>query len=89
MESLFLLLSTYFLVMALGLQSQFVNNGHYMGAFMNSFMIGAGNLVLFKLAPNASPIEMIAFLSGGPLGIISSMWVYRLIKDRKNFKQGA
>ena len=72
-----LFLSTFFLVLALGLQSQFVNNGHYACAFANSFMIGASNLVLYKLAPDASGLEIAAYLMGGPFGITASMWLFR------------
>lgn len=81
MSALWLLLSTFGLVFALGLQSQLVNNGHFVGAFLNSGAIGACNLVLFKLAPNASGIEIAAYLAGGPFGIVASMWVYRRARD--------
>jgi hypothetical protein len=76
-NALYLLLSTFALVFCLGLQSQFVNNGHYISAFTNSLAIGTANLVLFKLAPNATPIESIAYISGGPIGIVCSMLFYR------------
>lgn len=65
--------STYVLVFALGLQSLNVNGGHYAAAFFTSFAIGASNLVLFKLAPDAGPFEIAAYMAGGPLGIISAM----------------
>lgn len=77
MTELALFASTYFLVLFLGLQSLNVNGGHYKAAFFTSFGIGLGNLVMFKLAPNASPSEMAAFLMGGPFGIISSMALHR------------
>lgn len=77
MTELALFSSTYFLVLFLGLQSLNVNGGHYKAAFFTSFGIGLGNLVMFKLAPNASPTEMAAFLMGGPFGIISSMALHR------------
>lgn len=72
-----LFLSTYLLVMALGAQSLLVNNGRYVGAFLNSFVIGSGNLILFKLAPDASGLEIAAFLFGGPFGICSAMYLLR------------
>ncbi len=65
--------STYVLVFALGLQSLNVNGGHYAAAFFTSFGIGASNLVLFKMAPDAGGIEIVAYLTGGPLGIVSAM----------------
>lgn len=68
-----LLLSTYAQVFALGLQSLNVNGGHYRAAFLTSLAIGGSNLVLFKLAPDASGLEIAAYLAGGPLGIVSAM----------------
>lgn len=69
--------STLALVFTLGLQSQLVNNGHYVGAFFNSLAIGASNLVLYRLAPEATGIEVAAYLAGGPIGIVAAMYVYR------------
>lgn len=76
MTALALLLSTFALVFFLGLQSQLVNNGYRAGAFLNSLAIGASNLVLFKLAPDASGWEVVAYLAGGPFGIVASMLFY-------------
>lgn len=81
MTALALFVSTFVLVFALGLQSLNVNGRHYVAAFFTSFAIGASNLVLFKLAPDAGAMEVAAFMIGGPLGIITSMWAHpRLIK---------
>lgn len=81
MTSLALFVSTFVLVFALGLQSLNVNGRHFAAAFFTSFAIGASNLVLFKLAPNAGAMDIVAFMIGGPLGIITSMWAHpRLIK---------
>ncbi|WP_431512590.1 hypothetical protein [Variovorax sp. DAIF25] len=81
MSALYLLASTFGLVFALGLQSQLVNNGHYVAAFLNSAAIGSCNLVLFKLAPDANGVEVAAYLAGGPFGIVASMWVYRRMRE--------
>jgi hypothetical protein len=87
MTELILFISTYILVFALGLQSLNVNNGHYILAALTSFVIGAGQMVLYKLAPNASWSEIAAYLSGGPFGITSAMWAHprlaRLLARRK------
>lgn len=80
-----LLLSTFALVFALGLQSQLVNNGHFAGAFFNSLAIGTANLVLFKLAPTASGIEIAGYLIGGPFGIVCSMFAYRWMQRHSKF----
>lgn len=71
--------STFLVVFALGAQSLFVNNGRYVLAFCNSFVIGICNLVLFKLTPEASGWQVAAFLIGGPLGIVSVMWLFRYL----------
>ena len=76
MTALYLLASTFALVFFLGMQSLAVNGGHRWLAFGNSFAIGASNLVLFKLAPQASGLEVAAYLAGGPLGIVSAMAVF-------------
>lgn len=77
MSALALFGSTFLLVFFLGLQSLNVNGGHHVAAFLTSFGIGGANLVLFKLAPDANGPEIIAFLLGGPFGIIASMWAHR------------
>jgi hypothetical protein len=86
MTELTLFASTFVLVFALGAQSLNVNNGHYIAAALTSFVIGAGQMVLFKLAPNASASEIAAFLLGGPFGITASMWAHprlaRILKRR-------
>lgn len=68
--------STFVLVFALGFQSLNVNGGHYRPAFMTSFLIGTSNLVLFKYVPDANWLEMMAYLSAGPLAIVASMWAH-------------
>ena len=85
MTALLLLASTFALVFCLGLQSQLVNNGHFAGAFCNSLAIGSANLVLFKLAPDASGWQVAAYLAGGPFGIVASMAAYRHFK-RSSFR---
>jgi uncharacterized membrane protein SpoIIM required for sporulation len=82
-----LLVSTFALVFCLGLQSQLVNNGHFVGAFVNSLAIGSANLVLFKLAPTASGIEIAGYLLGGPFGIVCSMAAYRWMRRHINHPQ--
>ena len=77
MTALALLVSTFGLVFTLGLQSQLVNRGHYVAAMLNSFAIGTGNLILFKLAPDASGWEIAGFLCGGPVGIVGAMYLLR------------
>jgi len=66
------------------MQSLLVNHGYYWAAFGNSFLIGACQLVLYKLTPDASGWEIAGFLSGGPFGIVTAMAVFRRVHRRKN-----
>ena len=77
MTALALFASTYIVVFALGAQSLWVNNGKYAWAFFNSLVISTCNLLLYKLAPEANTMEIAAFISGGPFGIVSAMYVLR------------
>lgn len=83
MTALALFISTMLLVMALGAQSLLVHNGRYWSAFFNSFAIGVCNIILFKLAPNASPQEIAGYLSGGPVGIVLAMYFLRHLQRGK------
>lgn len=78
MTELILFGSTFVLVFALGFQSLNVNGGHYLAAALTSFVIGAAQMLLLKLGPDASATEIIAFLCGGPLGIVTAMRVHPL-----------
>lgn len=82
MSELYLFGTTFLLVFALGLQSLNVNGGHYLAAFLTSLVIGAMNMVLYKLAPNASWSEIACYLAGGPIGIVASMKVHRRFARR-------
>lgn len=82
MNELLLFLSTFFLVFCLGLQSNLVRDSKYFLAAVNSLAIGTANLVLFKLAPDANPMETSAYLIGGPVGIVCSMLLYDKFKEK-------
>lgn len=83
MTELTIFISTCILVFALGFQSLNVNNGHYLAAFLTSFAIAASNLVLFKTVPQADWLQMLAYMSGGPVGIVASMWAHKRWMPRK------
>lgn len=82
MTALTLFISTFALVFLLGLQSLNVNGAHYRAAFLTSFGIGAANLVLFKLAPDAGGIEIAGYLAGGPIGIVCAMRAHPWMRRR-------
>lgn len=87
MTELTLFASSFLVVLLLGLQSLNVNNGHFILAALTSFGIGSMQMVMFKLAPHATLTEIAAFIGGGPLGIMSSMWLHprmvRILKRRQ------
>ena len=81
MAALILFVGTFVLVFALGMQSLMVNRGHYVGAFVNSLVISAAQLVVLKIGPDAGCGEIVGYMLGGPLGILCAMHVFRrLIK---------
>lgn len=82
MNEVYLFFSTFVLVFALGLQSLNVNGGYYIRAFFTSFVIGCANLVLYKLAPDATRTEVLAFLAGGPFGIVCSIFTHQWIQSK-------
>ncbi|MGB6056354.1 MAG: hypothetical protein WBG17_14070 [Burkholderiaceae bacterium] len=77
MSALALFASTFVLVFALGLQSLMVNRGHYVGAFVNSLLISAAQLLLLKLGPDAAGAEVAGYIFGGPFGIVCAMYAFR------------
>lgn len=83
MTELLLFASTFAVVFFLGLQSLNVNGGHYLLAFCTSFAIGASQLALYRYMPEATLAQTIAYLLGGPLGIVSSMWMHRRFVRRQ------
>ena len=82
MTEIVLFLSTFLAVFALGFQSLNVNHGHYLAAFFTSFLIGGANLLLYKLAPNATGTQIAAYLAGGPLGIVCAMKFHGWFRKR-------
>lgn len=88
MTELALFACSYALVFALGFQSLNVNGGHYKAAFLTSFLIGGSNLVVLKIVPHAVPSEMIAYLAGGPFGIVTSMWIHERTIGQKMSVRG-
>ena len=83
MTEIALFASCFLSVFALGFQSQNVNQGHYSAAFMTSFAIGGGHLLLYRMMPEAGLSEIVAYLLGGPFGITASMVVHRRWMARK------
>lgn len=77
MNGVLLFLSTFVLIFSMGLQSQMVNHGNYVGAFINSAVISFSQLLVLRLAPDAPLLDLTGYLLGGPIGIVASMYVHR------------
>ena len=73
MTALALFASTFCLVFLLGVQQLNVQHGHQAAAFITSLFIGLSQLALYKMAPDATGIEVACYLAGGPLAIIGAM----------------
>ena len=83
MNELILFSSTFAIVFFLVLQSQLVNNNMPTAAFFNSVAISASQLLLFKLAPNAAGAEIVAYIMGGPFGVLASMAAFKIYRNKK------
>lgn len=83
MTELLLYASTFITVFALGFQSLNVNQGQYVWAFFTSFAIGGSSLVLYRILPDATWPQMLAYLLGGATGIVSSMYVHKRTLGRQ------
>lgn len=76
MNALLLFCSTFVLVFSLGLQSLLANNRHYIGAFINSFVIGIAQLCALQVVKANSTLDYAAYVLGGPIAIVCSMHVF-------------
>lgn len=71
-----LFLAAFLTVFALGFQQQNVAGRHYLAAVLTSFIIGGAQLMLWRVAPTATPGEIAATLAGGPVGILAAMYAH-------------
>jgi hypothetical protein len=84
MTHVFLFLSAFFTVFMLGIQQQNVQGRHYLAAIVTSFGIGAAQIFLWRLVPDANAGQIAATLAGGPVGIVVAMWAHpKLFKKEK------
>lgn len=87
--ALVIFVCTFSVVLALGLQSLNVNRGHRVMAFCTSFVIASCNLMLLKIVPKPTGlIEDVAYILGGPFGIVTSMWLHPRLVGWLNPKNG-
>jgi uncharacterized membrane-anchored protein YitT (DUF2179 family) len=84
MNGMLLFFGSFFLVFALGFQQSNVQHSRYQAAFVNGLFIGVMNLLVLRMGPSASNMEMIAFLIGGALGSAAAIWFNGRIFIRTN-----
>ena len=75
--------SAFGTVFALGFQSLNVNRGHHKSAFFTSYLIGLSHLWIYKVMPDPTFTEILAYLNGGPFGIVASMYLHEKLLGRK------
>lgn len=83
MSAVILFCTTFVLVFSLGFQSLNVTKGHYVAAFLTSFLISGSNLVILRTVPQGGLVEVAAYMFGGPFGIIASMWLHKRLLGAK------
>lgn len=76
MTEFYLFVAAFITVFALGFQQQNVAGRHFVAAVFTSIAIGSAQLFLWRLAPTATPTEIIATLAGGPVGILAAMYAH-------------
>lgn len=76
MSELVLFAASFLHVFGLGLQNLNVVRGHYLAAFLTSFLIGIPFVLGVTMLPTAVWSERIAFLCGGSFGIVTAMWAH-------------
>lgn len=77
MTELALFVSSFLTVLLLVVQSANNTHGYMARAFWTSFAIGASQLLLYRLMPDANTTEIVAYLCGGPFGNIAAQWLRR------------
>ncbi len=77
MTELYTFAAAFGLVFALAFQSLNTNRGHYMAAFLMSWVIGGFQLYILKAIPLSSTWTVdLAYLAGGPVGALVAMYVH-------------
>lgn len=82
------LLSQFVMILLLGLQSLNVNQRRYLAAAITSLLLGVIGFYLTGTVAEAHKdgaftLTWWAYISGGPAGIVASMWLHQLLFERK------
>lgn len=82
-----LFFSSLFMVFLLGMQSLNVNGGHYMAAAVTSILIGVCNFFVLRYIPTSQDMSFwpfIAYIAGGPIGIVLSILFHQKFRKRNS-----
>lgn len=89
-STLLIFASTFALVLFLGLQQLNVAGNHRVLAMLTSAGISGANLVVLKSIPGPTDfLDLLAYITGGPLGILVSMLIHpHLVRVFKGGRHG-
>lgn len=77
MTAALLFAASFAFVFTLGIQQMNVERRSKLAAFLTSLLIGLSQLVLFQVLPGpVQVVEVLAFLLGNGVGIVTSMWMH-------------
>lgn len=80
MSALLVFASAFVTVFCLGLQSQNVNQGHYVAAVVTSFFISTGSIFLYEYMAVPTMADKLGFYVGASSGIAFSIWFHKNVK---------
>lgn len=83
MNALAIFLCTFSLTFLTGFQSQNIGGGHKRVSFITSALISLMSLVTVKVIANPTDLFTdIAYIFGGPFGIVASLKLHPVIKNK-------
>lgn len=77
-----LFFSQFSVVFLLGFQSQTVRDNKHLQAAITSSLIGASQLLQWKVMPKANALEMFVWWTAGPAAIVLSMYFYTWLRRK-------
>jgi Na+/proline symporter len=78
-NAIMLFCSSFTVILLLGLQSQYVRLKQVIPSLVTSTLVGICQIYLYKEVHDSNTIENIAFVSGGVLGTIGSIFLYTFL----------
>lgn len=90
MSALMIFAATFALVLFLGLQQLNVQGNHRVLAMLTSAGISLANLGVLKSIPGPTDwLDLLAYVSGGPVGVLVSMVIHpHLVRVFKGVRHG-